>query len=320
MTTRIIVVGALNTDIVASGLSHIPSAGKYAVSHELAIVPGGKAHNIAVMAAALLDPGAVAIVSRTATDHYGLWRAPMESLDSAGVTTTHVIQTPAAGKLPGLALIGVDVHGANQIIAAPGASDDFSPADITKATSLFQESAQANGILAITLEPPLSTVAAAVQLASANRLRVICDPGGLHSSTNELTFLNQIDLIKPNQQECHRLTGVQVTNEASAARAGEKLRERGVPVTLITAGSLGAFLVTKDSVRHIPAVHLPLPDGRNETGCGDQLMAVLCTRLLNGASINSAVNDAVVAASIQYHRSRNQPVTNQEIQETHTVD
>jgi len=56
----------------------------------MVIVPGGKARNMAQMAAAYLGPGQVAMIGRTSQDPYGLWKVPFRSLSEVGVNTKYI--------------------------------------------------------------------------------------------------------------------------------------------------------------------------------------------------------------------------------------
>ena len=70
-TRRVIVVGGLNTDIVAAGVDELLGPGELSRSGELLIGPGGKSSNIARMCACLLGPDCVFMVGKTSRDPYG---------------------------------------------------------------------------------------------------------------------------------------------------------------------------------------------------------------------------------------------------------
>lgn len=176
-----IVIGSLNTDIIATGIRRFPKPGEHVYGKELIIGPGGKSRNIAEMIAHLAPQDSIAMVGRTVRDPYGLWQQPMDALAKVGVNTdyVHILDYDEVQKLPGIALIPVDIQGKNQIIVLPGVSDDFSIEDIDRADELFETAGKNNGMLVLTLECPLATAVHAVKKANQYELKVLLDPGGI---------------------------------------------------------------------------------------------------------------------------------------------
>lgn len=312
-----IVIGSLNTDIVATGIKQFPKAGQHVYGKELRIGPGGKSRNIADMIARLSAPNSVAIISRTVQDPYGLWRPPLDALAKAGVDTTYVqiSDYKKVGKLPSVALIPVDEDGNNQIFVLPGVGDDFSSGDIDKAAPLFQAVSANKGMFVLTLECPLLTAVYAVKRANENGLKVVLDPGGLADGLNVDQLLAAgIFMIKPNEHEAKMLTGIEVSDFASAQKAAQKLQQKGIANVLITHGKHGAYLFSKTQQKHIPIPDLKIAGEKDETGCGDQTTATLCAYLQAGKSFESAAALAVLAGTLQFHKSGIQPITKKELE------
>jgi ribokinase len=311
-----IVIGSLNTDLVAVGIKQFPKPGEHVYGKELLIGPGGKSRNIADMLANLAPKNSVAMVGRTVKDPYGLWRQPMDALAKVGVNTDYVnvLEYETANKLPGIALIPVDQKGNNQIFVLPGVSDDFSVADIDAATALFSEVATNNGTLVLTLECPLDTATYAVKQANKHGLKVMFDPGGIEAD-NDLSELIAagIYLIKPNEHEAKMLTGITVTDFETARQAAAKLQEQGVANVLITAGVNGAYLFSSDTQVHIPIPAVNTGEEKDETGCGDQTMAALCALLQDGKPIKEAAELAILAGTLQFHRTGIKPVSKSDL-------
>ena len=111
-----IVIGSLNTDLVATGIKKFPKPGEHVYGKELVIGPGGKSRNIADMIARLMPKDSVSMVGRTVKDSYGLWKPPVDSLVEAGVNIDYIVMTESNDKLQGIALNPVDTSGNNQII------------------------------------------------------------------------------------------------------------------------------------------------------------------------------------------------------------
>jgi ribokinase len=316
----LVVAGSMNTDIVALGVERLLAPGEQTRSGRLLIGPGGKACNMARMAAALLGPRKVAMLARTTRDPYGLWKVPLKALEDTGVETRFIKieEHGAEGEYPGIALIAVDSHGEHQIYSVPGISATIGPRDIDEASALFAEATGAH-MLSLTLDLPLQTAVHAVRKASSSGMKVVLDPGGLNESDDHGELLRQgISLLKPNEHEARVLSGVEVVDFATAREAARILRGRGVGSMVLTHGENGAYVFTTEEEKHIPA---PLEaDGgiRDATGCGDQVTAVLCVELLRGKDLLLASEAAVLAGTLQYQCPGIKPVTIEEMEAAST--
>lgn len=306
-----IVIGALNTDLVAAGLQKFPKSGELIYGEKLIIGPGGKSRNIADMIARLMPKESVAMIGRTTKDPYKLWKAPVEALNIAGVSTEFIkiVDFQIEQKLPGIALIPVNKNGENQIIVLPGISDDFSVGDIDDAKSLFEEVGSNQGVLVLTLECPIDTAEHAIQIANEHDIQVLFDPGGIQEGMKIDHLLQAgIFLIKPNEHEAKILTSVDVVDYDSAKQAAKKLQLMGIENVVITLGEKGAFLFTDGKEEHVP-----IPEGitgseKDATGCGDQTIAAISASLQQGKSLLDAVQLGVYAGTLQFHRHGIQPI------------
>lgn len=317
---RAIVIGGLNTDIVGSGVSRILGSGELTRSGELLIGPGGKSRNIAHMLGILLGKDQVAMVAKTSRDPFNLWEIPVKALKEAGVNTqfVQILDYETTGKYPGIALIPVSRSGENQIYCLPGINDDFSPQDIEATLTLFDTVAKNRGILALSLEQPLETAVYAVKKAASMGIRVILDPGGIDDTLNYNELLSSgLFAIKPNEHEIEILTDVTVRNFESAERASENLLSRGIRHVMITHGKNGMYYFSEEAKVHIPVPQLKDTGTADETGCGDQTMAVICAEAINETDIVQACRKATVAGSMQFARTGIQPLKNDELEEVY---
>lgn len=298
-----IVAGGLNTDLIASGVPALVGPGELALGGKLQVRAGGKSRNVANLLAAYLGGDRVAMLGRTCRDAFGLWKPPMDALHAAGVDTSHVTVVDAAhdGAFPGVALIPVTSSGRNQIYVVPGANADFSPADVDTAAALFARAAGAGGMLVLSLEVPMPTVLHAMAVARAHDLRVALDPGGIDEATDVETLLaHPPDILKPNEHEAALLTGVTVHDDASARQAVTVLHARGVARVLVTRGANDAWCAEGGVVTRVVVPTVPRDSAGDETGCGDQTMAVLCAELFLGRAFTEACDLAVMAGALQF--------------------
>jgi sugar/nucleoside kinase (ribokinase family) len=313
---KVIVVGGLNTDIIARGVDALLKPGELTRSGELVIGPGGKSRNIAQMIATYQPQLSVHMIGKTARDAYGLWQSPYLALQQAGVCVDAVEVLPESdGRLPGIALIPVDTNGRNQIYCLPGVNDTLCEADIQQAKSLFEETGKAAGVLAISLEMPLVAAVSSLQLARRAGVRAVVDPGGISAAADHRAILEQeIFLLKPNQHEIAILSGTSV-NDLESARAAARQLMDSFPIRniLVTNGARGSYLITRTTAEHLPVSAIGHRGDCDETGCGDQVTAVMAAEIALGTSLREAARRAMVAGLLQFQRIGISPVTSVDV-------
>jgi ribokinase len=310
----IIVPGGLNTDIVGLGVEKLLEPGELTLGGKLKIGPGGKARNMAQMAAAYLGEGMVAMIGRSSKDPFGLWKIPMQSLNDAGVDTAFIkiLSFEEAGqKYPGIALIPVDEKGRNQIYVLPGVNEDFSPEDVEEARELFRNEGKKK-ILLLALEIPVETARYCIEKAAESGIRVVLDPGGISEPPAQIID-EKIFLLKPNEHETKILTGMPVDDFASAKKAANILLSEGIQNVLITHGAKGAYLFNREVSLHIRVPEVEDSALHDETGCGDQVTAIVASCLAEGRDLVEAAELAVRAGTVQFTRAGIQPISRKEL-------
>lgn len=310
----IIVPGGMNTDIVGLGVDRILGAGELTLGGEIHIGPGGKARNMAQMAAAYLGPGTVAMIGRSCMDPFGLYAVPLKALEEAGVDMTYVRvldSDQCRGKYPGIALIPVDKKGENQIYVLPGVNSDFGKEDIDCASKLFTNP-DSNKIMMLALEIPLEAVEYSLGKARENSIKVVLDPGGIDATVDSILD-ERIFLIKPNEHEAKILTGREVHDFDSAGEAADILLKKGIQNVLITHGARGAYFFNREQRKHISIPKLEDTGIHDETGCGDQVTAVVAAGLTEKRDLHEVVKLAIRAGTIQFFRKGIQPLEVEEI-------
>lgn len=311
-----IVIGSINTDIVGLGFPSLLGSGEIGYGERVLIGPGGKSRNIAQMIAALSGSGKVAMIGRTTQDPFGLWRTPVDALISAGVDCQGVrfVRFDPDGSWPGLALISVDCQGKQHIYVIEGVNSQFSPEDIEVNDQLFRAASQNDGCLVATMELPVGTAIYGIEKAKRHGLKVLLDPGGMRCGVDYSPVVSSdVFLFKPNEQEAEIITGGRVTDLKSAKRIAVALTKLGPQNVLLTMAEQGAVLANADGVTHIPVPFVNGGDARDATGCGDQVMAAICSSLLDGKSVIDACMLAVRAGTLQFYREGIVPVRELEL-------
>ena len=287
----VVVVGSLNMDLVMR-TPRVPVGGETLHGHEFSTLPGGKGANQAVACARL---GAkVAMIGQVGNDGFGT--TLRDGLAADGIDVNGVLQTSAVGT--GVAMILVEDIGQNRIVLAAGANGALTPDDIDAQTALIGGAA----MVVLQLEVPMPVVERAIAIAHSAGVPVLLNPGPAKPLAEALW--SQIDLLIPNESEAELLSGIAVTDAASAYTAARVFRQRGVKCVLITLGANGVAVVDDAGERHLPAHVVKAVD---TTAAGDTFIGGLSAGLVEGMAMDEAVALGQRASALCVTRHGAQP-------------
>jgi ribokinase len=238
--------------------------------------------------------GRVKFVACVGDDLFG--RNAIEGFRADGIDISS-IKTDAASP-SGVALIFVDDKGENSIAVASGANNSLAPADIGNAASLFEDAS----IVLIQLETPIETVRAVLDMAEKNNVPVILNPAPAQKLDDEL--LAKVSIITPNETEAEILTGIKVSDAASAGDAAQALQSKGIKTVIITMGSKGAFVMNHKMSAIVESYKV---DAVDTTAAGDTFNGVLAAQLAEKIELPDAVKFANAAAALSVTVSGAQP-------------
>ncbi|MGL5030187.1 MAG: ribokinase [Aeromonas sp.] len=279
---RLVVLGSVNADHVLR-VPHFPRPGETLTGHSYQVVPGGKGANQAVAAARL--GASVSFIARIGADAIGQQMKTGFANDGIDVSAVELDDT-----LPtGIAIIYVSDEGENSIGISAEANGALSPALVKRHEAMI---ADAHTLL-LQLEVPLESVYEAARLARAHGTRVVLNPAPARPLSSELLAL--VDLITPNQSEAELLTGVNVTDEASAREAAARFHQMGIADVMITLGSQGVYCSNAQQQQLITGFQVSSVD---TTAAGDTFNGALLAAQLAGADFHPAVRFAHGAAAL----------------------
>ena len=290
---RIVIVGSINMDLVAL-MNRLPKPGETVTGKTFQTISGGKGANQAVAAARL---GAqVSMIGRLGEDAFGV--TLRKNLNSAGVDTKHVFETP--GVSSGVALIGVEQSGVNAITVVPAANGQLTVDDVRSC----QEMISTSNALIVQLETPIETVAEAIRIAQKYGVLTVLDPAPAPKGLLPQELMS-VDILSPNQSEAEALTGIPVVDWASAKHAAQALRMLGANAVVLKMGELGALVYAQDdSIHQIAAFKAEVVD---TTAAGDAFTAALTVALCRGESLKIAAHYGSLAGTLACTRFGAQP-------------
>ena len=260
---RVVVLGSLNVDLVASVERH-PGPGETILADgRLERFAGGKGGNQAVAAAA--SGAAVAMVAAVGDDDGG--QAYVERLRSRGIDVSAVRTTSVP---TGQAWITVDDEGENAIVVIPGANGEVGPDSLDSLHGLGP-----GDVLLLQLEVPVRTVAAAARLAHGAGARVVINAAPYAALPHDVAAL--ADPLVVNEHEALQLAD----SDAQPTSL------------LVTFGAAGC---SWDGERH-DGIPVEGADVVDTTGAGDAFCGALAAALATGADREAAVRAASQAGA-----------------------
>ena len=288
MQNDIIILGVFMADTTYRA-PRLPKMGETLRGDGFSLGPGGKGSNQAVAAAK--TGGKVGFITRIGADTFGqmaqdIWR-------DAGVTSLAITD---ATQPTGAACVFIDSSsGDNAIIIAPGSAGALSADDMAGYSAEIGKAK----VFLTQLEHPLEAAETGLRIAREAGVTTILNPAPAAELNDEMLAL--CDWITPNESEAELLTGIAVTDLASATTAAEALLARGVGGVIVTLGGMGALLHDGTAATHIPAIKAG--EVAETTGAGDAFNGGFATALAAGMQLPEALRFATATAAISVTRA-----------------
>lgn len=283
---KLVVLGSVNADHVLQ-VPSFPRPGETLHGRNYQVIPGGKGANQAVAAARLnADIGFIACVG---DDSFGI--NIRESFKLDGMNIRGVKMQPNCPT--GIAMIQVSDSGENSICISAEANAKLTAEAIDPDLQHIRDAKY----LLMQLETPLDGIVKAAQVAKEARTNVILNPAPARELPDAL--LSCVDVITPNETEAEVLTGITVSDDASAQLAADALHRKGIEIVMITLGAKGVWLSQNGRGTLIPGFRVQATD---TTAAGDTFNGALVTGLLEEMPLESAIKFAHAAAAISVTR------------------
>lgn len=278
----IVSLGSINADFLVRA-DRSPSGPGSVLARDLLRTSGGKAANVAVLAARL---GATTrLLGTVGADD--LAEQALRGPRAAGVDVSRVRRTSGA---TGFASIVVPPDGAKTIVLATNANDSWD--DEAALDGGFDETGPGS-VLVADLEAPTAVVLAALRLARDRGLATVLDPAPAGRVTD--AHLAVTDHLTPDHREAEELTGRDIRDDGDACAAAHDLRRRGPRHVYVKLSSGGCAVSTPTGTAVVQAPEVAAVD---QTGAGDAFAGALAWALLHGADPFDAARTAVAASTI----------------------
>ena len=173
----------------------------------------------------------------------------------------------------------------------PGACYRLTEDDILAAEDVIA----ASDMVLLQLETNDESLITTVNLAVKHGVKVMLNPAPYREFPLEI--LRGVDYITPNRAEASAITGVKVTDDASALAAAEVLSSMGAGKVILTMSSLGSLIYENPfTYRFMSTFRIrALVD---KTGVGDSFCGALAYAITNGHDILESTQIASAVAAL----------------------
>lgn len=291
---KVLSVGSVNADFQMR-TERQPDVSETLLASEFARLSGGKAANVAYLAAKLNIPSQ--LFAHVGNDD--LSNQALQPLRNIGVDLTFV--SKLQNNSTGVTMITVPPDGKKSIVMAANANLVWTESDALSVSNGIHV-ARAGSVLSINCEIPGFVVEQAMHAARSTAKKTVLDPSPANAVSDRM--LSLADFVVPNTGEARALTNINVIDVPSAIEAGHRLISRGADAACMKLFDGGCVLVQSRRAIHVSPAPVPVVD---TTGAGDAFTGGLAVALLEGKSPAEAVRFAVATSHLAVTAYGSQP-------------
>jgi ribokinase len=284
----LLVFGSINLDLCFRCAS-LPGRGETVLAGGMAAAPGGKGANQAHAAQRYGVP--TQLVGAVGADAFA--EPALRCLRASGVGLQALQRLPGA---TGLASVGVDAQGENQILVAPGVNLALRHEHVTDALL-----AQHRVLLMQMETDPAQNLALA---ARARRLGLLTLLNNAPAQALPEELLAQLDVLIVNAVELVQSAAPLGIGPGDALDVLHALADRCRLTVLLTRGARGAVARARGRDWQVPACRVTVQDS---TGAGDTFAGVFAAARAEGRELVDALQRASVAAALACRSPGAQP-------------
>jgi ribokinase len=294
----LLVFGSINLDL-SFRCARLPQGGETVLCEGVQVLPGGKGANQAHAAQRYGVP--TQLVGAVGDD--ALAEPALQCLRDSGMELATIQRLSGA---TGLASIGVDACGENQILVAPGVNLALRHEAV--ADALLRRC----GALLLQMETDAAQNLMLLERASALGVSTLLNNAPAQDLSPRL--LKALDVLIVNAHELQRSAASCGITQGGPMDWLAELADRHELTVLLTLGAQGVAARCAGHTLQLPAPTVPVLD---TTGAGDTFAGVFAAARCEGRALREALCRAVVAAALACTRpgaQRGQP-TRQEIEQ-----
>lgn len=280
------VVGGVNIDIGGRAFTELNAADSNpgSVSISLGGVGRNIAHNMALMGIQ------TRLLTAWGEDANG--RLFSDSCAELGIDISHGLKVP--GGVTSTYLYIADPHGEMALaLSDMSICQHITPEYLAKQLPVLQNAR------AVVIDANLRSES--IQYLAENcKAPLFCDPVSVKKAGKLLPVLEKIHTLKPNRLEAELLSGVKITDKATAEKAARTLLDKGVKRVFLSMGGDGVLAAQGERI--LWQSNLP-GNMVNTTGCGDAFTAALVWAYLQELDLEETTRAGLAAASVAMEAS-----------------
>jgi ribokinase len=280
----LLVFGSINLDLCFR-CQRLPQAGETVLSEGVLLSPGGKGANQAHAAQRYGVP--TQLVGAVGDDAFA--EPALQCLRHSGMALDTVQRLPGA---TGLASIGVDAQGENQILVAPGVNLKLRHEAVSDA--LLRRCG------AVLLQGETDPAQSLALLEHARRLGLSTLFNNAPAQDLSPRLLRSLDVLIVNAHELQRSAASCGIKQGGPMDWLAELSDRHGLTVLLTRGAGGVAARSGGRTLQLPAYPVEVVD---TTGAGDTFAGVFAAARCEGRGLQDALSRAVVAATLACSRA-----------------